>query len=234
MKKVIIAKPIRELLEQESSFLDRKGMQVFTAATNDEVLAVHRAERADLIVTRLDLPGMAAEELFNTVREDPGLRQVSTILVSPETLEEMAKCSRCRVNLVLLDPLQPDLLMMKAQQLLNIAARESLRVLLGVTVDGRFGAEAFYCRSRNISATGVLIETKRRLDEGERLSCQFFLPGGAKVQAAGRIIRTIEHSPGAEGHQYGLIFTDVDPEVRKLLTDHVAKTRADRGRGGGP
>lgn len=225
MKNVVIAEPIHALLHQDVTFLDRKDMRIFTAATNDEVLAVHRAERMDLIITRLDLPGMSAEQLFHTIREDPAIRAVSAILACANTPDAVAESARCRANAVLLDPLHPVVIMVKAQQLLAIAARGSLRVLLGVTVDGRFGKEAFYCRSRNISASGILIETRRKLKDGERLSCQFSLPGGAKVQAMGKIVRIVEYTPGAEGHQYGLMFTDTDPEVTALLAAFVDARR---------
>ena len=231
MKKAVIVLPIHAVLEQDSTFLDRKDVQVFTAATNDEVLALHRAERADLIMTRLDLPGLPAEQLFRTIRGDPALREVSAILAAPNTAEAIEEGKRCRVNAVLLDPLHPVLLMVKAQQLLNIAARESMRVLLGATVDGRFGTEAFYCRSKNVSASGILVETRRKLNEGEHLSCQFYLPSGTKVQATGKIIRVIGYVPGAEGHQYGLMFTEIDAGSKQLLADFVERKRMERQKG---
>ena len=223
MKKALIARDIHALLEQDSAFLDRTDIQVSMVETNDDVLKVHRAERADLIMTRLDLPGMASEKLFDLIREDPALRTVSVLMACANTPEAIKESSRCRVNAVMLDPLHPVLLMAKAQQLLNIAARETIRVLLGVVIDGRFGEEAFYCRSKNISATGMMIETRRRLAEGARLSCQFYLPDATKVEAAGKIVRIIQQTPGGQGHQYGLMFTDVAPEVKKLLTDFVER-----------
>jgi len=221
MKKALIARDIHALLEQDSAFLDRTDIQVSMVETNDDVLKVHRAERADLIMTRLDLPGMASEKLFDLIREDPALRTVSVLMACANTPEAIKESSRCRVNAVMLDPLHPVLLMAKAQQLLNIAARETIRVLLGVVIDGRFGEEAFYCRSKNISATGMMIETRRRLAEGARLSCQFYLPDATKIQTTGKIVRIIQQTSGGEDLQYGLMFTDVAPEVQKLLADFV-------------
>jgi len=221
MKKALIARDIHALLEQDSAFLDRTDIQVSMVETNDDVLKVHRAERADLIMTRLDLPGMASEKLFDLIREDPALRTVSVIMACANTPDAIKESSRCRVNAVMLDPLHPVLLMAKAQQLLNIAARETIRVLLGVVIDGRFGEEAFYCRSKNISATGMMIETRRRLAEGARLSCQFYLPDATKIQTTGKIVRIIQQTSGGEDLQYGLMFTDVAPEVQKLLADFV-------------
>jgi c-di-GMP-binding flagellar brake protein YcgR len=94
-------------------------------------------------------------------------------------------------------------------------------VLLNVRADGQSHDESFYCRTRNISATGMLIETETPLADGARLSCFFYLPNAQKIQVSGKIIRTIEQSPGDEDHLYGVMFTDISPEVRKLLNDYV-------------
>jgi DNA-binding response OmpR family regulator len=225
MKKVLIAHELHALLEQDRSFLGRTDIQVFVAATNDEVLNIHRAERMDLIITKLDLPGMASEKLYGLIREDAALRTVSTILCCANTPEAIKKSSQCRVNAVLLEPLHSVLLMAKVQQLLDIAAREMIRVLLGVVIDGRFGDEAFYCRTKNISATGMMIETRKHLVEGARLTCQFYLPDATRIQASGKIVRIIQQTSGDAGHQYGLMFTDIVPEIKQLLADFVESSR---------
>jgi c-di-GMP-binding flagellar brake protein YcgR len=101
-----------------------------------------------------------------------------------------------------------------------------LRVLLSVNID--IGAqsknESFSCCSRNVSATGMLIETDEALAEGARLSCSFYLPHAKKIQAAGKIVRVVERAPGDDLYQYGLMFTEIDPESTKLLTDYVQGT----------
>jgi DNA-binding response OmpR family regulator len=225
MKKVLIAQELHALLEQDRSFLDRTDLQVFVAATNDEVLSIHRTERVDLIISKLDLPGMASEKLYSLIREDAALRTVSTIMGCANTPEAIKKSSQCRVNAVLLEPLHPVLIMAKAQQLLDIAAREMIRVLLGVVIDGRFRDEAFYCRTKNISSTGMMIETRKRLVEGARLTCQFYLPDATRIQASGKIVRIIQQTSGGEDHQYGLMFTDITPETKQLLADFVESSR---------
>jgi DNA-binding response OmpR family regulator len=221
MKKVLIAHELHALLEQDRSFLERTDIQVFLAGTNDEVLSLHRAERVDLIISKLDLPGMASDKLYGLIREDTELRTVSTILCCANMPEAIKRSSQCRVNAVLLEPLHSVLLMAKAQQLLDIAARETIRVLLGVVIDGRFGDEAFYCRTKNISATGMMIETRKRLVEGSRLTCQFYLPDATRIQAAGKIVRIIQQTSGGGDQQYGLMFTDIASEVRQLIADYV-------------
>jgi CheY-like chemotaxis protein len=232
VKKILIAQDIRDILEQDSAFLNRADLAVFAAATNDEALKIHRAERANLIITELDMPGMTTEEFCSRIREEEGLRAVSMLMVCANTPAAIERSSRCRANAVLLRPVHPLLLALKSQQLLEIASREALRVLLSASVDGRSEEESFFCRSRNISATGMLIETDKPLAEGARLSCQFYLPNAKKIQASAKIIRSIERSPGDEDYQYGLKFTDIAPEAEQQLIDYVEHMQSKARPGG--
>jgi DNA-binding response OmpR family regulator len=221
MKKVLIAQDLHVLLKQDETFLNRTDITVFTMATNDEALDIHRAERVNLIITNFDMPGMASQQFCSLIREDKDLRAVSMIMVCPNTPTAIEQSAWCRVNAVLLQPVHPLLLMVKAQQLLDVAARETLRVLLNASIDGSSRNTSFFCRSRNISATGMLIETNRQFAEGARLSCLFYLPNSQRIEATGKIIRTKGQAPGAKDNIYGLMFTDITPEVRQSLLDFV-------------
>ena len=161
MKKVLVAQELHALLKQENSILNRAEFTVFTAASNDELLNVHRAEQVNLIITQLDMPGMPTEQFCSVIREEANLRAVSLIMVCGNNPAAIEKSSRCRANAVLLRPVHPLLLIVKAQQLLEIASRDTYRVLLSATIEGRSQEDSFFCRSRNISATGILIETDK-------------------------------------------------------------------------
>jgi len=224
MKKVLIAHDIHDLLESSNTFLSRTDFSVFVANTNDELLKIHRASPVDLIITEVDMPGMPAEELYSLIRDDADLRAVSVIMVCKNTQASIGQSSRCRANTVLLSPVHPVLLMAKAQQLLDIAGRETLRVLLNANVETLSKDESFYCRTRNVSATGMLIETDRPLAQGNRLTCVFYLPDARKIRASCKIIGAVERAPGDEDYQYGIMFTNLTPESQKLIADYVEKT----------
>jgi CheY-like chemotaxis protein len=224
MKKILIAKNIHGALQKNSTFLNGTDFTVFVAETNDEVLNIHRKERVNLIITDLDMPGMSSEQLCSAIREDEKLRTVSMLMVCENTPEAIERSRQCRANAVLLHPVHPLVLEIKAQQLLDVAARETVRVLLSANVDGQPGGEVFYCRSRNISATGMLIETDHPLPEGARLTCLFYLPDAKKIQTACKVIRSIEPAPGDEDRLYGIMFTDITPETKRLLADFIEKT----------
>lgn len=228
MKKILIAHDIHESLVQQKTFIDRTDFKVLIAKTNDEALKIHQAELVDLIITRLDMPGMAGEHFCSLIRDDKNLRAASVIVVCANTPEAIEQAGRCRANAVLLDPVHPVVLMVKAQQLLEVAGRETLRVLLSANVDSLSDDESFFCRTMNISATGMLIETNKQLAEGARLTCSFYLPNAKKIQVAAKIVRAAVAAPGDEDRQYGLMFTDITPEAKQLLVDYIVKTSMKR------
>jgi DNA-binding response OmpR family regulator len=221
MKKALIAHDIHVLLGPNSTFLNRTDIQVFIATTNDKALKVHLKERVNLIITQLDMPGMPSEQFCSLIREDANLRSTSMIMLCENTPAAIEQSKQCRANAVLPRPVHPIVLMEKAQQLLDIAARRTLRVPLSAIVESRTGNESFSCRCRNISATGMLIETDKLLAQDARLSCMLDLPGAKKIAAHGKIVRTVAQAPGAADCQYGLMFTEIDPEASQLLAEFV-------------
>jgi DNA-binding response OmpR family regulator len=175
----------------------------------------------NLIITQLDMPGMASEQFCSMIRGDEDLRAVSMIMVCNATPEAIDRSAQCKANAVLPHPVHPFVLLVKAQQLLDIAARGTLRVLLSASVEGLVDDEPFVCRVRNISATGMLIECDTPLSEGARLSGMFYLPNARKIEVSGKIIRSLQQSPGQEEYQYGLMFTNITAETKRLLTDYI-------------
>ena len=98
MKKVIMPKDIYELFRREQSFLSRADVSILTTAVNSEVLALHRAEIADLIIAYLDAGEMSGEELCRQIREDAGLRGVSMLLICGAQESEIGRCESCNAN----------------------------------------------------------------------------------------------------------------------------------------
>lgn len=225
MKKVVMVQSLYALLWQDTSFLNREDIRVFVASANDEALTIHRAEHVDLIVTKFDLPGLPTEEFCSLVRENQDLRAVSLIVTCPDHADSIRASSRCRANAVLLEPVYPDLLVAKAQQLLSVAERERLRVLLNAQVESRTDNDSFLCRTLNVSVSGMLIESNRSLAVDMSLFCQFSLPNAKKIQAACRVVRSVELTPGEE-YQYGLVFTEISDSARQTVDEYVRETSA--------
>lgn len=223
MKKVLIAQEVNSALKQKNSFLNRVDITVFTAASNDEALKIHRAEGADLIITHLDMPGMSSEQFSSLISEELTSRRTLLVMVCASNTGAIERCSRCGAHAVILRPVNPSLLLAKAQQLLDISWRETCRVLLSASVEGKAGDETFFCRSQDISASGMLIETEKTLSQGGRVRCSFVLPDSTKVQATGEIVRIIQQASGAGVNRYGVRFLNLPPDTRRALDGFVDK-----------
>lgn len=223
MEKVLIAKDLKSLFIEKSSFLDRADITVFTAATNTEVLELHRVEKVDLIVTQLDSPGIKGEVIFDTIRRSKSLRDVSTIIICNDTLTQRERCKQCRANAVFTIPVDTILLQIKMQQLLNVAPRRFYRAVLAVAIQGKFKDRPLPFWTENISSSGMLIKTEEPLSKGDGIFFSFFLPNGTHVSGYGDIIRVVP--PFAEQNVilYGIKFTNIDPSVQSAIDSTIKK-----------
>ena len=223
MKTILLAKEIKDLFTAKSSFLERGDILIFTAATNDELLKMHRREGADLIVTQLDMPGIRTEELFTVIRNSEELRDVSTIIICKDTLAHRERCKGCNANAVFTMPVDTDLLHIKVQQFLNVAPRKSYRAALAVAIQGRFKDRPMPFWTENISSRGMLFKSGEPLAKGDGIFFSFYLPDGTHVSGYGEIARIDKPAADPEAFLYGIKFTNVDPGVQSAIEAVVEK-----------
>jgi c-di-GMP-binding flagellar brake protein YcgR len=113
--------------------------------------------------------------------------------------------------------------MEKTQQLLHISLRESYRVLLSVKIDGSSKDRSFFCKSENISASGLLLETDKPLAKGDRLVCSFFLPESHRITVTGEVVRVIPPDGDAKTNRYGVKFFQVPFKDKEAIESFVDK-----------
>ncbi len=221
MVKVIIAHNMCSLLQQGSTFLGRADIKVFPAASNEEVFRIHKAERVNLIITQIDMPGMNSEQLFTMFRQDKNLRSVPVIMVCTNSPGEIEKCARCGVSDVILRPVNMRLLLARAQQFLALFTRESGRVPLSVPIDAVCLNQHFSCRSVDIGASGMKIESERVLTLGDRIVCSFSLHGPSPIAAEAEIVNVLQSPRGSLGNRYGVQFKNLSTDARQALQAFV-------------
>ena len=223
MKKVLIANDLKHLFIKKDSFLDREDITIFTPETNDEALKIHIEEKVDLIVTKLDQPGLRSEELFEIISKSGELREVLTIIICDGTLFHRERCKRCGAHAVFTSPIDIALLHLKIRQFLDVAPRQSYRVALNVAVEGKFNNRPFLYRTENISASGMLIKAEEVFAQGDRLSLSFFLPDGTRVSARGEVVRIVKQGNAPDACLYGIKFTDIAPSVQSPIDTFIKK-----------
>lgn len=221
MKKILIVDELNTFIDREKSLLSREDFRIFTANSSEKALAIHKAEKMDLIVVSLDMPDISGDRLCSLLRRDNGTRQVSTIIVCNDTKADLDRVSRSRANTYITRPVRPVQFLEKVSGLLDIPERKSYRVLLKVKVNGKTGLESFFCSSQNISISGLLIETDKYLEKGDTLSCSFFLPGAARIAVDGEVVRATKKSP--DMFQYGIRFIGLERKDREAIDAFVNK-----------
>lgn len=221
MKKVLVVDELKALFTQGSGFLERADVKLFTAATNDEALRVHRKECVDLIITQIDMPGMRSENLFNLIRGTEDLRDVSTIIICKDTLDHRQRCKLCRANATFTLPVDAGLLRQKVEQLLHIVPRKSYRAILAVAIQGKFKNRPLSFWTENISGSGMLIRSEEPLARGDGIFFSFFLTDGTHASGYGEIVRVVQVTTDPEAYLYGIRFTNVDNEVKSAVEKAV-------------
>jgi len=74
-------------------------------------------------------------------------------------------------------------------------------------------------RVSNLSLGGVRIYSDERLDIGQELELEFFLPNGVVVKASARVVWSKELPPGSQGvYDVGLEFLALSKRARKELS----------------
>ncbi len=223
MKKIIISEDIKSILDEEKSFLNRSDIKTFAAPTNEQVLAFHRAEKADLIITNLDAPEMSGEKLSSLVREDDRICDVSLIIICPNTETALKRCLQCRANAFVTIPINNAVLLQEAYQLLHIAPRKAFRAPLSIQMKGKSGKTAFIGYAANISVSGLLLYSDTLLFEGDPITCSFYLSYSKHMTADAEVTRLTEKGTEHDTNGYGVRFIDLKDEYRSAIEEFVSK-----------
>jgi len=213
-------------LADRLAVLRRAAVEFRSAASAAEALELHRAAHADLIVTDLDLADSTAERLCEVLRGSEALRNVSILVACGPGEADTRRAASCRANGYVAQPLDAEELAVRMTRLMAVSSRAHYRVLTQVTTGKPSGERSFFCKSENVSAAGMLIETSEALSVGQALGCSFYLPGRLRLVAQGSVVR--QSSSSAEGHRFGIRFVDLsrrDSEALERFVDRWGTLR---------
>ena len=215
---MLIVESLKSLLEQEKNILSTSGLHIFTAASGEEALAIHKKEQVDLIVSRLDMPDTDSDSLCSLIRKDNTLKKVSFIMVCDNTKRELDRCQKCGANSVITRPVDPEVFLEKVSRFIDIPKRTGMRVLIKVSP---MGNQPFFCTSVNISTSGILLEVDRTISKAALVTCSFFIPGSDSISVNGEVVRITEVSPNT--FHWGIRFLNLSREHKPALEAFVKK-----------
>jgi len=218
MKKVIIAQTILDAIEQSTTLFGRGSIKQYPARTSEDILGLHQQIKADLIVTEHALPAMGGITLCSSIRGDSGLKDVSLIMYCDDTRLCQEACRDAGANAVIRKPVDPFELFSKISELIVIPQRKDMRLLLHVSVTGKQQGSSFMATSYNVSISGMLLETRRELRQGDKIICSFNI-AHIEVNAQSIVMRVDRAEAGR--FRYGVKFMSLDTKTIVLIEQYV-------------
>ena len=223
-KRILVVESGIPVIPFEQSLLLRRDHEMHRASTGAEALEKVGSTEPCLVITDERLSDMGGAEFLKKMRDLPQGRHAAAILLTSTGGEAPPG-----VNLVLRKPLSGTEFSEACQKLLSIAVRKDARLLVYVQVQGYVQSSLFLCNSLNLSASGILILTARRLKLGEKIQLQITLPlEKDKVRVTGEVVREAKEVE-SRLNAYGVLFTDLTAEDRERLGRFVDRELSRRG-----
>lgn len=219
---VLIADDLKFFLEVESSYLKRGGFDVIAAESGDRAVALASSRRPNLILLDLEMPGTDGVAACAAMRRDPLLATTPIIIMSArgdETTRQ--RCVKAGCTEFVLKPEKPDDLLGLVARILKVRQREADRLTVVFDVTGSHGARQVVGRAKDLSATGLKLETPASILVGSILLLEFFLPKTRyEVKVKGEVVRS-EPSPQG-GHSAGVRFIDPSQADQEAILEYVS------------
>jgi len=194
-------------------------MQLFNATRGDEALKLHEEILFDLIMLDFELEDMGGVDFCALISKREKSEQAVTILTCQNTKSQIKLAEQCGASAILLKPIDPAQLLKSVGSFLDVQLGRRHRVELRVKVLCKDHKLEFFCLSRDISTTGILIQTEHQLELESRLTCQFTLPTSFHVEAEGKVIRSTK-AIDASLH-YGISFIVIPMFSQQEIFNYV-------------
>lgn len=219
-KKVLIVDDSKILLEMEKMIFARTGAQVIAATNGKDALRIAAEQKPDIVILDLVLNDVPGDEVCMNIKAHPATDHILVLMVcSRGTPEEIETCRRAGCDDYVLKPIRNQELLSKVSELLRVPHRRSMRILVRLETRGAMGQEvSFFGVSRDISETGMLIETDKVLDVGVTAMLRFFLPGFEEIVVIGKIVRS---DVRGTSRAYGVHFQEIAMQQQDLITRFI-------------
>lgn len=112
---------IRALLEQTLEDFESVGVELFSASSGREAWDVAQAERPDLVILDVMMPGLSGYEVCQRIRSDPALSHAYVIMLTARGQEvDRLRSVEVGADEYVTKPFDPDYLIERVADVLNI------------------------------------------------------------------------------------------------------------------
>jgi uncharacterized protein (TIGR02266 family) len=189
-EKVLLAEEIEFFLELEKTYFRNSGIALLLARDGHQAFSMAVAERPNLIIMNLDLPGIGGDECSRRIKDHPDIHSTPVFLVASSANPEVReRARRAGCEELLIKPIQRRPFHQSAGRHLGIIQRNNSRIKARLRVHYGTGDQKLLTHySVNLSTGGIFMETNVVLPVDTPLSLEFSLPGSVQqLQCRGRV-----------------------------------------------
>jgi CheY-like chemotaxis protein len=219
---VLIADDLKFFLEIEKSYLVRGGFEVLAVESGEKAVELAASQHPHLILLDLEMPGMDGAAACAKIRQDPSMAATPIIIMSASGSQKVReRCLKAGCTEFVIKPENPEDLLGIVARVLTVKQRDTERITVVFNVTGTTGEHEVVGRARNLSATGLLLETNTPLQVGAALELKFFLPKTkSSLEVKGEAVRVIK---GADGTlEVGIRFIDLSQTDQEQLQEYLS------------
>ncbi|HPR62688.1 MAG TPA: PilZ domain-containing protein [Thermoanaerobaculia bacterium] len=204
--------------------LTRGGFSVdrLTRAQGASSFILHQSY--DLILMGYPVSGRGVQDLFEILRweDSPCLHTPLLMFSHPAKIDEARKYVGRGASRVMPINSAAQFIMATIEELLYVAPRLMTQIMVRLDIPERRPRGIILCQTINLSATGMLVQTGRRLDIGDLVNFEFILPGDKEVvHGSGEIVRHTLLSKEKSGGM-AIKFTHFDGDSDLRLSSFIS------------
>jgi hypothetical protein len=223
MKRLMLVSTEPNFFEEKDNTINRRGILAFPAMSVEEAFDTHGRLPMDLMVMNGTNGGLAAGDLNQHLQDQKEGTSTPCIFIAPREAEgELRHVFQDHPSVFVVPyPISSKYLLELSNKLLGVANRKYVRVLVQIKIPKEKASQTHFGFSRNVSFTGMLLETEMAFEVGDTMILGFMLPqsGAARmIDAKCVVVRAQKPANGTVTH-FGVHFLEMSPTDRDRVAD---------------
>jgi CheY-like chemotaxis protein len=211
-------------LDRVAPMLRRAEFSVHSVDASPFLLDLVLSTAFELVILSYPMDTVPLDDLVDTIRDEGSACHGAGLLLlaDPSLIDDAQNHVDLGANRAICTDWSEARLLQAIGDLLEIAPRVFMRVLMHAEVEIQNTADRAIFQTVNVSVSGALLQGSDQLDPGQAFDFLFRLPGGGLVEGAAEVVR--QTNPMREGVDgMGARFLSFGDECEERLLTHIQR-----------
>lgn len=217
--KVLIVDDLRSFLDLETSFLNRTDCSVLKATNGLEALRIAKTEKPNIVFLDLEMPVMNGIECCRFIKTDVDLKDTPVVIVTASSKEE--ECYKAGCSSYLRKPIDEDIFLNEIKKFVPIKVRNDHRFEVSIPATVSFKGTKTSGMVRNISKSGLFLESREPFGIGSTINVDFLLPDRKDKVKTKAIVVRMGKGKSSEDNGFGLSFFEIAEKYQLAINSFI-------------